>query len=271
MNTSGSGVSLVRRDLLAEQDGLDRALRDQGEWAWVRPTASPRWSVADQVAHLTYFDSRAALAISDPDAFASHRAHLIGTLTDPIAVEEETLGSYRTMAHTELLAAWRESRVALAEASATLADDDRVGWYGPSMGAKSFLTARLMECWAHGIDVCDAIGVEVTHSDRVQHIARLGFITRAWSYVNRREEVPETEVRVELVAPSGATWLFGPPDASETVSGSAVDFCLVVTQRRHVLDTDLDVRGSAAAEWMEIAQAFAGPPTSPPDPGGGAR
>jgi len=266
MSADLSGVALVRQDLLAEQDDLDRVLSGQDTAIWERPTASPRWSLADQIAHLAYFDATAALAISDPDAFASHKDQLIGSLADPIAVENETLGAYREMAHTELLAAWRKSRAELAEASATLADDDRVDWYGPSMGAKSFLTARLMECWAHGIDVRDAAGVEVQHSDRVRHIARLGFITRGWSYMNRGREIPETEVRVDLVAPSGATWSFGPLDVPDTVTGSAVDFCLVVTQRRHVLDTDLAVTGSSASEWMEIAQAFAGPPTSGPDP-----
>jgi uncharacterized protein (TIGR03084 family) len=64
-----------------------------------------------------------------------------------------------------------------------------------------------------------------------------------------------------FAAPSGAdTWTWGDPSAANTVRGPALDFCLVVTQRRHVDDTALDVQGDAAREWISIAQAFAGPP-----------
>ncbi len=134
------------------------------------------------------------------------------------------------------------------------------------MGAKSFLTARLMECWAHGQDVADALGVERAATDRLRHVARLGVITRGWSYVNRGLEPPADEVRVELIGPSGARWRFGPDDATGVVTGPALDFCLVVTQRRHPDDTALQVTGDVARDWLERAQAFAGPPTDGPAP-----
>jgi hypothetical protein len=65
---------------------------------------------------------------------------------------------------------------------------------------------------------------------------------------------------VELTAPSGAVWRYGPEGASETVSGTALEFCLVVTQRRNVHNTGL-VATPVALDWLEKAQAFAGPPT----------
>jgi uncharacterized protein (TIGR03084 family) len=147
-----------------------------------------------------------------------------------------------------------------------LDDDTRVEWYGPSMGAKSFLTARLMETWAHGQDVCDAVGATRAPSDRVRHIAQLGVITRGWSYVVRGETAPDVPVRVELTAPSGALWAWGADDTGEQIAGRAIDFALVVTQRRHVDDTDLAVDGDAALDWMRKAQAFAGTPTTGPAP-----
>jgi uncharacterized protein (TIGR03084 family) len=73
-------------------------------------------------------------------------------------------------------------------------------------------------------------------------------------------------VRVELAAPSGAVWAWGDADSSERITGPAEDFCLVVTQRRHVDDTALVVEGTVAREWMEIAQAFAGGATNGPAP-----
>ena len=136
------------------------------------------------------------------------------------------------------------------------------------MGAKSFLTARLMEVWAHGQDICDAVGATREPTDRLRHIAQLGVITRGWSYLVRGEQPPDGAVRVELTAPSGEVWTWGPDDAPDRVTGPAEDFCLVVTQRRHVDDTDLEIDGELATGWMGRAQAFAGGPTTGPDPKG---
>ena len=135
------------------------------------------------------------------------------------------------------------------------------------MSAKSFVTARLMECWAHGTDVVDAVGGRRPPTRRLAHIARLGFITRGWSYINRGEPVPEGEVRVELDGPDGDRWVFGPEDAVASVDGDAEQFCLVVTQRRNLDDTALIVDGSLADDWLQKAQAFAGPATDGPGKG----
>ena len=259
-----AGVADVRNDLLAEQDALDAALADLDDAGWATATASPRWSVADQIAHLAFFDDTAALAIADPDGFSAHVDELVSQFTDELAVDEATLGAYRQLSPQYLVAAWRTNRARLADASASLADDDRVIWYGPSMGSKSFLTARLMECWAHGQDALDAVGRSIEPTDRLQHIARLGFITRGWSYMVRKREVPTVDVAVLLAAPSGAEWVYGEADAEQTITGPAVDFCRVVTQRTHVDDTELTVVGEQARDWMLVAQAFAGAPTTGP-------
>jgi uncharacterized protein (TIGR03084 family) len=182
-------------------------------------------------------------------------------------VDDLTLGAYRALAPEGLLDAWRSGRSRLAGAATTLSDDDRVAWYGPSMGARSFLTARLMEAWAHGQDIVDTVGGDRPPTDRLRHVAQLGVITRAWSYVNRRMEAPVGEVHVALEAPSGETWTWGPGDVADSVRGPAEDFCLVVTQRRHVDDTGLEVDGDVARDWLVRAQAFAGPPTDGPGPG----
>ncbi len=259
-------VSQVRADLIAEQESLDRLVGPLPDEAWATPTASPRWTIGDQIGHLAYFDATAALAIRDEAAFVAHRAELLTAFTSEEAVDEATLGAYRQMPPAERLGAWRAERQALADASATLADDQRVEWYGPSMGAKSFLTARLMECWAHGQDVADTVGVERQPTDRILHVARLGVITRGWTYKNRRLEMPDVPVGVVLDAPSGERWDLGDADAEQRIEGSANDFCLVVTQRRHIDDTALTVTGDAARDWMRKAQVFAGPATDGPAP-----
>jgi len=213
---------------------------------------------------------------------------------------------------SQVLTRWRTNRSALGAAARLLGNADRLPWYGPSMSAKSFLTARLMETWAHGQDVVDALrsradrrgdqalrppcrdcgasrggptepgrsesagqsaqalSVDRWPTDRLRHIARLGFITRGWTYANRGEPMPSGDVRLALTGPAGDPWDFGPPDATDQVRGPALDFCLVVTQRRHVDDTGLDVVGAAARDWMTKAQAYAGPPTDGPAPRAGA-
>lgn len=259
-------VSEVRADLIAEQEDLDSIVASIDDAAWRTPTPSPRWDVADQIGHLAYFDVAAATAINDPDAFAQLVADLLTHGAGDEAMDEFTLSGYRRIASAELLESWRSARSQLAEASAGLDDTDRVLWYGPSMGAKSFLTARLMETWAHGQDVADALGVTRTATDRLRHIAQLGFITRKWSYANRGLAMPDAEVLVQLEGPSGVVWTFGPDAADEMVHGPAEEFCLVVTQRRHVDDTTLTTT-PLARDWMLKAQAFAGPPTHGPEAG----
>jgi len=262
-------VTEVLADLLAEQEALDAVVAPLSAEQFALATPSPRWTVADQLAHLTYFDGTAALAIVDPDAFgrAAHQLFETAIAGGDEALDEFTLGAWRNLPPDELRAAWRANRATLADAASTLANDTRVVWYGPSMGSKSFLTARLMEVWAHGQDIVDTVGADRPATDRLRHIAQLGTITRKWSYLNRKLEPPPGDVAVVLTAPSGATWTWG-DDPDNRVTGPAEDFCLVVTQRRHVDDTALDVTGDLARDWLLRAQAFAGPATDGPDPRG---
>jgi uncharacterized protein (TIGR03084 family) len=260
-------VRAVLDDLVAEQDALDAVVAALDDEAWSRATPSPRWTVADQIAHLAYFDRAAAMAITDPDGFASMVEDLFAAGTEERA-DDLTLAAARSLSPSELLDHWRAGRRMLAEAAAGLEAGTRIGWYGPSMGAKSFLTARLMECWAHGQDIVDSVDGERPATDRLRHIAQLGVITRDWAYVNRGEEPPAEDVLVRLTGPSGEEWAWGPEAATASVVGGAEDFCLVVTQRRHVDDTDLEVTGEAARHWLDRAQAFAGPATDGPSPRG---
>ncbi len=256
-------VTEIATDLVAEQQALDGVVANLNEQDWKSPTASPGWNVADQIGHLAYFDRSAAVAITDPDQFQVMLGELMeagGTLGS----DDLTLGAFRKLNPGEQLGLWRENRATLTTAAATLANDTHIAWYGPAMGSKSFLTARLMECWAHGQDIVDTVEVQREATDRLRHIAQLGFITRGWTYLNRKTKMPEADVRLDLTSPSGEQWTYGPDGATDVVAGSAEDFCLVVTQRRHVDATGLTTTGDAARDWMLIAQAYAGPPTDGP-------
>ena len=238
-------------DLQAEQAALD-ALVDGADMS--TPSAAAGWTVADCVGHLWFFDREATKALRDPDAF---RAGVEELSRDPAAYMQSTVEQARALGDS-LREKARAQRVDLIDALRAADPGEKVPWYGPPMSPASFATARLMEYWAHGQDVADGLGVARTPTTRLRHICHLGVRTRGFSYVIHGMQPPPVDVHVALVGPDGDAWTWGDPDAADRVEGNAVDFCLVVTQRRLVDDTALHVTGDAAREWMQIAQAFAG-------------
>jgi uncharacterized protein (TIGR03084 family) len=259
-------LDAILDDLEAEHGALDAVVEGLPDDAWDTPTPATGWRVRDQIGHLAYFDRQGLLAATDPDAFIAAAEKLV---SDPKAFEAEATELGREHTGGGLLEVWRTARAQCLQAMRDLPAGARLPWYGPPMSTRSFATARLMETWAHGQDVVDGLGLGLDArpaTDRLRHIAFLGVSTRGWSYVVRGQTAPEGEVRVELALPSGATFEHGPASSSDVVRGDALDFCLVVTQRRNVADTSLSVDGPRAAEWMSIAQCFAGAPTLPPPP-----
>ncbi|UCG07779.1 MAG: TIGR03084 family protein [Desulfobacterales bacterium] len=244
-------------DLANEQQALDAIVADLDEAGWKTMTPSDGWNIKEQIRHLAYFEERARLCASNPAGFKRWLTEMLQDLKRMNA-HIETTGS--DLSATETLNWWREERSALLEILEKMDRKDRLPWYGPDMSAMSFATARLMETWAHGQDIVDALGVERKPTEGLRHIAHLGVSTFGWSYANRQMEVPQTPVRVELTGPSGDLWAWGPEDTKDIVKGPAEDFCLVVVQRRHVADTNLMIIGETAAQWMSITQAYAGPP-----------
>jgi uncharacterized protein (TIGR03084 family) len=240
-------------DFAAEADDLDAIVSADGVDLRT-PTPAPGWSVRDQISHLRYFDRCALLALVDPEAFAAEAERLIASGDTQHSVEAGL-----RMDPADLLMSWRVDRQLLIDEARTRDPAERVPWYGPPMSARSFVTARLMETWAHGQDIVDALGVHRQPTDRLRHVAHIGVRARPFSYFVHGREMPDVEIRVELVGPRGDAWEWGPEGAADRVTGTALDFCLVVTQRRHPDDVGLDITGEAAAEWISIAQAFAGP------------
>lgn len=261
MSQESPGYGELLDDLVDEQAALDDVVTAVPVDAWGLPTPAEGWTVRDQIWHLTYFDAQAVRSATDPDGFGSAMDDI---LADPVGWEARVVAEGREPSVDQLLNAWRDGRASMARTLRDLEPGARLPWYGPPMSAMSFATARLMETWAHGQDVVD--GLEATGvparppTDRLRHIAHLGVRTRGFSYGVRGREAPEGDVRVELSAPSGAPWSWGDPSSADRITGPALDFCLVVTQRRNVADVDLAATGPLAAEWMSIAQCFAGGP-----------
>lgn len=242
-------------DLVDESAVLQKILMPLTSGQWRQATPAEGWTIADQVSHLAFFDEATLLSLVDPDRFRTEAEELIaGGMDFPDRLAER----YRDLSGAQLLAWFANSRRALAEAYRSADPAARLPWYGPGMGPASSVTARLMETWAHGQDVADALGVVRPATARLRHIAHLGVRSLPYSYRVNGLEVPTQPIRVELKAPDGDSWTWGPEDAVDRVTGAALDFCLVVTQRRHRSDTGLVVRGPVAGQWIGVAQAFAG-------------
>jgi uncharacterized protein (TIGR03084 family) len=250
-------------DLDAEHGALDALVAGLDEGDWHTPTPAPGWTIRNQIGHLTFVESRAVVSFEDADAFA---AALAEDRSDAARFAWHMDGEPLPEDSASVLAAWRDTARRFVTLARAMDPTARVPWYGPPMRPASMVSARIMETWAHAEDVAETLGVERAPTARLRHIAHLGVGARRFSATVRGLEPDETPVRVELVAPDGDIWTWGADEAVDRIRGSALDFCRVVTRRRRVEDTGLDVSGPAATHWMAIAQAFAGPPGPDPVP-----
>jgi uncharacterized protein (TIGR03084 family) len=251
-------------DLRAEGDALDALVADLTDQQWSTPTPAEGWTVAHQIGHLSWTDNVAAQttlgAAGDTAAAAEFDVALKQAWSDPMgfvdtAAEEESRDPH-------LLATWRSRRHAMTDALVAVPAGNKIPWFGPPMSAASMATARLMETWAHGQDVADALGVVLEPTERIKGVAHIGVRTRDFAYALNQQTPPAEPFRVELTSPGGELWTWGPEDAAQRVTGSAADFCRLVTQRAHRDDLDVTAVGADAEHWLTIAQAFAGPPGS---------
>jgi uncharacterized protein (TIGR03084 family) len=251
----------VLSDLTAESMQLDQWVAGLAEPAWATVTTPEGWTVTDQIAHLHWTDLASLTALNDPEAFA---AMLREAASDPTGFVDAQSAETALIPPGDLLLEWREGRVELDAALRAVPEGEKVPWFGPPMSPTSMATARIMETWAHGHDIGEALGITIPQTDRAKHVCHIGVRARGYTYLVRDEPDPGVDVRVELTGPDGDRWTWGPADASERVTGSGYDFALLATRRRHLDDVDVTAEGEHAAHWLAIVQAFAGLPGADP-------
>ena len=253
-------------DFRAECDALHAILEPLLEEDFDRSTGFKGWTINEILRHLYAWNWAADKSLQGADAFDDFMRQVLPHVPQRglRAFESRWLDGLSGRA---LLTAWRRGYAETADLFEPVDPSMRVKWAGPSMSARSSITARLMETWAHSQAIYDVLGLHRDNTDRIRNIAVLGFNTYGWTFKNRGEAVPEPAPFVRLTAPSGAIWDFGEESAEERVEGPAEAFCQVVTQTRNVLDTALKLTGPNANRWMAVAQCFAGPPETPPAPG----
>jgi uncharacterized protein (TIGR03084 family) len=250
-------MAALLADLEAESAAFDAMIAPLSAAEYLLPTPAEGWCISDQVSHLAFFDEAALLAATDPSRFTIEAAQMMARDAE---FPGEVAVRYRATPGPELRVWLQRARRDLLAGFAAIEPGRRLPWYGPDMSAASSVTARLMETWAHGQDVADALEISRPPTARLRHIAHIGVSTIGFSFLLRGLPVPDQPIRVELTAPDGSTWTWGPASADNVVRAPAQDFCLVVTQRRHPADTSVVAAGPLAAQWIAIAQAFAGAP-----------
>lgn len=244
-------------ELRAESDDLDALVAPLAAERWADPTPAPGWTIAHQIGHLLWTDRAALMSVTDEAAFAEM---LTAATHNPDGFVDAGAAELAATPAVELLQEWRATRGRLHDELLAVADGRKLPWFGPPMSATSMATARLMETWAHGLDVADALGVRRRATGRLRSIAHIGVRTRDYAFAINNLAPPTEPFLVELQGPNGDTWTWGPPDAAQRITGSAEDFCFLVTQRRPLDALDITASGGDAQRWLEIAQAFAGPP-----------
>ena len=255
------------REFLEESDGLYALLSARPESQLAFVTQFKAWSIEDVIAHLHLFNLAAALSVRDPAQLRTFFGELGRVRAGGRTLREMTLERLAPLRGRALLERWRHDCEAIARDFEGVDPRTRLAWGGPDMSARSSISARLMETWAHGQAVFDRLGAVRVDADRIRNVAVLGVNTFAWTFRNRGLETPTPAPRVLLEAPSGARWDWNPEAESDCVEGSATEFCQVVAQTRAWQDTSLRVVGEVARRWISIAQCFAGPPEDPPTPG----
>lgn len=251
-------------DFRAESKALFALLDSADAEQFDEPTQFKNWSINAVLQHLHFWNQMAGFQLTDHDALLQHLKGVGAHQGGMRGYESEQLNG---MVGRDLLDAWNAGVDQTADVFANADPKARLKWAGPDMSARSSITARLMETWAHGQEVYDQLGVERQNKDRIQNIVVLGVNTFGWTYKTRNENLPGPMPFLQLTAPSGAIWTYGDDNPTERITGAAEAFCQVVTQTRNIADTDLNVQGHVAVDWMSKAQCFAGAPSTPPAPG----
>jgi len=239
-------------ELAAEQESLEAVLRSLTPEQWRTPTPAAGWDVRDSVSHLADTEEIAHDTASGGPRQLNTEAL---SFSSPEAFTESGCEKGRSMDPADVLEWWVRGAVRTRKVLEAMDPKDRVPW-GLGMSARSFASARLMEHWAHGLDIRAAVGVEPNVTVRLRTVAWL--IIRAFPYAFRvaKREQPAGTLRVDL-AFDGDTWTFGPDDADSRITGDAGEFCRVGVQRMKLADAStLKAEGELAEASLQVARAF---------------
>lgn len=252
----------ILSDLVAEQQALDQFLQGIHERDWKTRTPAPGWTILDTVSHLAYSETFAAEAIEKGRPFVDAE-----NVTDIDEWTARGVAIGRGKRYQEVIEWWRNGRASVVDALSRMDSRDRIAWVVTDMSAKAFATLRLMETWAHGLDIKAAMAGKLPEipegeedpladTDRIRHVAWLAHRMLPYAFSEAGEEFPDGGVRVELMGPRYARWVYGPDDAENVIKGAAGEWCRVAVQRMDVADTGLKAIGEGAETALRVVRAY---------------
>lgn len=254
-------------DFRDESEALFNLIKPLSDKDYDRVTLFRDWTINDVLQHLHFFNYVADLTLTDEAGFVQEYKALNELRETSGSLVDATDKRLNGLRGTALRDAWHDYYLEMADRFYAADPKLRLKWVGPSMSARSSISARLMETWSHAQEIYDLLGVERKNDDRIKSIVIMGMNTFGWTFKNRGENIPDNVPHVKLVAPSGDIWEWNSENNSDAIEGQADEFCQVVAQTRNIDDTKLKVTGNVAKSWMAVAQCFAGPPRTPPAPG----
>ncbi len=246
-------LSEVITDLRAETAHLDEALATLDEREWFTPTPAEGWDIRDTIGHLASTDDimwESITRTANPKRMLPENATSIDDFTAMHVAEA------RAMTATDVYNWWRSSTARLHSTIDSFDPARKYPWGGNMLSPLSLGSARIMETWAHSLDVYAALGRDYPDTDRIRHIAFLGLRALPYAFGSAGLE-PPGGVRLELESPDGDTWNLGPADAKTVISGTAGDWCRVAVYRdRDGSASRLHGEGPDAANVIRHARAF---------------
>ena len=252
-------------DLIAEQSAVDVLVDGFGEDDWNKKASyCTTWKLKDVICHIAFFDYCAYELLCG-------RGESVNQVADALSDQDEHFHvlAYRDKTGADILKWWREQRILMTSKFMELGPKGRVPWAAgiPPMSVRSLTSARLMELWAHSVDIYDALGIDPLVKDRITSTLFLSWQGRPNMYqVNGLSFDPEKPMYLELELPSGKKWMKGDPKSTDYIKGSAKEWALVAIRRRNWMDTDLEVCGQEARRYAKIVQTYAGPADPAPLP-----
>lgn len=252
----------ILSDLVAEQQALDQFLQGIRERDWKRKTSAPGWSIIDTVSHLAYVETFAATAISEGQAFVD-----AANVQDINEWTARGVREGRGKRYQEVIEWWRNGRASVVDALSRLSATERIPWVVNRMSAKAFATLRLMETWAHGLDIKDAMADRIIEPEegeddpladtlRLRHVAWLAHRMLPYAFKEAGEEFPASGIRIELMGPKYARWIYGPLDTENVIKGTAGEWCRVAVRRLDVAATELKAIGNEAEIALRVVRAY---------------
>lgn len=242
-------------ELAREQEAFAALLHRINDADWSRPSAAAGWTIRDQVAHLADTEEVAADTLA-----GGARAFAEAVSAYPTAEQFTAAGCRRGDGRSpaELVAWWAGASARTRDLLAGRDPQERVAW-GFGMSTRTFVTARLMEHWAHGLDIADPLAIPTTEAPRLRHVAALGLATLRYALAVARVPWPAGRtLRLELVGADGARYELGPSDATDVLSGSLLGWCRVATRRAGRLGAAGEPGAlTASGELADLAMAHA--------------